>query len=626
MSIRLDLLDRDGTFIKTLEGWSAPMWNHPRRGTEGCSFTLRNDHPDYEQVTGQAGWWRFIRCHLDNVPVFTWQILRHPADRLVDSPAGRGGEVTDVTGLGALAELGMSDFHSALVVGQKDSGFRVFGWVTSDFNWTGTVGALESGGQQGDPRDSTRAGAPEGFPEPLAEWLWTNSARSGTAWVHHDLDGFTGSLTLYLSGDATVWIDGEELLSSDGVGVLARRTVELDDSLMAVRFDGEAIWALLDGDDNTVFASTTGDVFAETEDEVQQVILDPDQPPFPWGSDYPSPGGLEGTWNLIFGGATTADIQWDASAADVKSALEALSAIDVVTVAGSGTSADPWIVTFSGDDVSGQSQPLLKMLHDDLLHDHTTTAVTRITAGKSSPTSLDGEAAITALLTEPAGVTYGYVMSRLIDEAQDVERGCIPAVSYTFTDTLDSDGEEWSVSLPIVRYRDGEQLGDVAMQGTQQFQADCQMLPDLELGLYDDLGEVSGVELTDGTARVVAARIDGRAPTATVFRIETEGGFGWSPDVSPRRESLATFGTASSVDEVESSIVGVLDDAKGTVQQTIVTSGPTGARPYVDYTVGDFVSVREIDGVYRSYRVERIAAELDDEVNVLFTVDVERRL
>lgn len=56
-----------------------------------------------------------------------------------------------------------------------------------------------------------------------------------------------------------------------------------------------------------------------------------------------------GTFTLTFtsGGAqTTGAIAWNASAATVKAALDALSNITSVTVTGTGTGSDPWIVTF----------------------------------------------------------------------------------------------------------------------------------------------------------------------------------------------------------------------------------------------------------------------------------------
>ena len=56
-----------------------------------------------------------------------------------------------------------------------------------------------------------------------------------------------------------------------------------------------------------------------------------------------------GTFTLTFRGHTTGTIAYNASAGTVATALEALATVDDVTVTGSGTEADPWVVEFGGD-------------------------------------------------------------------------------------------------------------------------------------------------------------------------------------------------------------------------------------------------------------------------------------
>ncbi len=54
-----------------------------------------------------------------------------------------------------------------------------------------------------------------------------------------------------------------------------------------------------------------------------------------------------GTFRLIFeDGQVTADLDFDASAAEMDTALVALPGIAAVTVTGTGTGADPWIITY----------------------------------------------------------------------------------------------------------------------------------------------------------------------------------------------------------------------------------------------------------------------------------------
>ncbi|MEW6156754.1 MAG: Ig-like domain-containing protein, partial [Verrucomicrobiota bacterium] len=62
-----------------------------------------------------------------------------------------------------------------------------------------------------------------------------------------------------------------------------------------------------------------------------------------------------GTFQITFAGQTTADIAYDASAANLEKALEDLSNITNVTVTGSGRALDPWVILFH--DSPAQSPP-----------------------------------------------------------------------------------------------------------------------------------------------------------------------------------------------------------------------------------------------------------------------------
>lgn len=65
--------------------------------------------------------------------------------------------------------------------------------------------------------------------------------------------------------------------------------------------------------------------------------------------------GTGGTFTLTFDGQTTGNIAYNASAGTVDTALEALSTITSVTVTGTGTPADPYVVTFT--DPGNQNVP-----------------------------------------------------------------------------------------------------------------------------------------------------------------------------------------------------------------------------------------------------------------------------
>ena len=68
-----------------------------------------------------------------------------------------------------------------------------------------------------------------------------------------------------------------------------------------------------------------------------------------------------GTFTLTFSGQTTAAIAYDATAGTVETDLQDLSNVTDVTVSGSGTSGDPWVVTF----VDPGKQNVAEMTADD---------------------------------------------------------------------------------------------------------------------------------------------------------------------------------------------------------------------------------------------------------------------
>ena len=85
--------------------------------------------------------------------------------------------------------------------------------------------------------------------------------------------------------------------------------------------------------------------------------------------------GVGGTFTLSLGADTTAAIDYNATATDVESALEALGGITDVEVTGVGTEADPWVVTFI--DPGNQDVAEMTFNGDGLLPaPHTLLAVT----------------------------------------------------------------------------------------------------------------------------------------------------------------------------------------------------------------------------------------------------------
>ena len=118
----------------------------------------------------------------------------------------------------------------------------------------------------------------------------------------------------------------------------------------------------------------------DPENALFEVVLDPDYPPFPWGNSYPS-ATLNGTFRFEFRDRLTPRIPYDGNAGAVKAAFEALPTVDEVTVTGSGTSGSPWRIEFTGSKVRHRWQPVIRLIHSDLRHNHGTTRVTRLQRG-----------------------------------------------------------------------------------------------------------------------------------------------------------------------------------------------------------------------------------------------------
>lgn len=86
-----------------------------------------------------------------------------------------------------------------------------------------------------------------------------------------------------------------------------------------------------------------------------------------------------GTFTLTFSGQSTAAIDYNASAAIVESALEALTNITDVSVTGAGTGGDPWVVTF----VDPGKQNVAEMTADDTNLTGGTSTISTTTEGKT---------------------------------------------------------------------------------------------------------------------------------------------------------------------------------------------------------------------------------------------------
>lgn len=609
--MRARLYSADGSLITALDAEVVvPGWAHTLDGPGAGSIEIFEDHPNYSDLTGD----RIIACLDDEAGVVYGFVLIDSAGQFSDDA-----NLRVWTGPGVETKLGTSQHPRAVIIGDGDTDLVTYGWVARDYAADEFTDGVISGGHiQAQRKPSWKA---KRFPDPIAEWIISQDSDTptGSYWVRHTLDtqGAREGVELWVAGKAVVYLNGDPVLESDRLSDVTQATIDLTgDDVLAVELTGRAAWTLgvagnTDDEDDTndfrvLYRSTTGAPYSVDASEVHQIVVAPESPPYPWGSDYPStgPDNLQGVWTYSLPGkGTTAAIQWDADASDFEDALEALSGIEDVEVTGSNTTASPFVVTFL-DPIGAIGAGTLD--HHDLRHSHGATYAKVTTRGKSTPTAAPGAGALAGSSDEPDGVTHGYVATRALAEAQ--ARGCLPGVTLTFSDTLDTNGDPWDETMPMVSFRP-EQFGDIMRQCCQYFETFMQVGPALNVYVTNDPGLdlTATVDVNDNL--VDATWSEPSQIDVTHVRALVDGGAGWvSVGGTGRREVVASFGTARESGQLGRAARSLARELSG-VREGTWTMGPTlTPRPYADFTVGDLVSFGPWD-----CRVLAILPSLDDE-------------
>jgi RHS repeat-associated protein len=132
----------------------------------------------------------------------------------------------------------------------------------------------------------------------------------------------------------------------------------------------------------------------------------------------------DGTYTLSFQGQTSNPIDWDATAAQVDTALEALTTIDTVTV--SGSAGGPWTITFTGEH-SGENVPQMTGSaanlenHQNRVLSFTYDAADQLTAASDPAAAYayvyDNLGRVTSETIDPAGLTPNVVFAKTYDAA-----------------------------------------------------------------------------------------------------------------------------------------------------------------------------------------------------------------
>lgn len=535
------------------------------------------------------------------------------------------GDVWDTIRVGCLGGVellrtGLVEYARGVGTGVP-SDERPFGWMAVDYDDSGgcwVEGAPYSGGQWREPRFRAKRDQPPDFPDPRAEWIGpaplTATGSGGQqhtpddAWYlrHYLVGDYVGTATLFIAADDAhlTYYNGSQVAEGSDFRQLVKVDLNLTgDDVLAMEVTNaplgskvnnptEVVYtiAVVDEDgeiDRVLFRSVSTNLFTTTADEVQSIVLDPDLGPFPWGSSYPSPGGLGGTWTLTFRGQTTGPIAHNASAADVKAALDALSNIDSVTVTGSGTSASPWIVTFDGPNVSERAHPTMTIVHTDLRHNHATTRVRTVTSGKRGATSTGNASAIRtcAFPGEPPGVTVGFILQTLFDEWQ--ARDGIAALSLGFDADVDSRDNPWP-----------EELVFVCQVGNDSILSVAERLRELGVHVWLDAAFVfqaaqprtidrsGSVEVGLDVAHELVTETEDERINALLVRTDDAWYRRGSAPAGDRREAFLTLGlqpNARAANRLADAELAALNRARQVVRFAVNSAQPTAPEPYVDF-------------------------------------------
>lgn len=199
----------------------------------------------------------------------------------------------------------------------------------------------------------------------------------------------------------------------------------------------------------------------------------------------------------------------------------------------------------------------------------------------------------------PPGMTPGKILDVLLSEAQ--ARGTLTPLSWDFDETFDSDGIAWpteiDVSFPV-----GTNYLDVVRHLVDEHALDIAFDPvTMTLHAYVDRGgaNASAVILESAGANAAALSFEKKPPGPNVVLGRTAGGV-WVETVDPgaagawgRREIALTLGGAPSDEAAARQTAAFLDDNSQPVESITdlkLEVVPGGARPYVDFNVGDRIT------------------------------------
>ena len=357
------------------------------RGSQGEDFFYGFGGPDIIDAQGGADTFGFAPLDVGGVRSFDGPVTINLADGLAWS--GTGGDDTPTKAVG-ITNQGVSDTNEVQTLSHDAvSGDLVFTFdgasftLAHDADAAALKGALE--GLTGLPSVSggsvTVGVTGDGSSGTPFEITFTTPAATDVPELV--FDGVAATTTILTDTSSQAAVNEVQTLSNDGVSGTFKlsfndgTTTETTGDIAFNAIDS-AVETALETLSNITDVTVTGTGQAVV-NEVQKISHD----------------GTAGTFTLFFDDGTTTEttaaIAFDAGDSAVETALEALSNITDVSVTGTGTTADPWVVEFV--DPGDQNVSQITLDTNNLLQ-------TNGTAGNVSiATDLEGRAAVNEVQT-----------------------------------------------------------------------------------------------------------------------------------------------------------------------------------------------------------------------------------
>lgn len=543
--------------------------------------TVIADSPDDDLLQRD----RVVKVYYEDVPRFAFSVETVRRD-LIDAS---NVVVTEYSGRGILAWLEDAIVFPQAGLSELASTERPFSFASADGAWESSASFTTPQGVLWRSDTTDRAGSPQGWPDIEAQWIWSTSPTTANV-PRGTVNWFRSEFTttamqqarIWATADSQfeLWLDGTLILSSNRFSTdyqawqqFTAVTVRIpagDHTFAAFVRNGQP-WSRSDA---TAIATTNVIGVLEhglTDGTAVKVI------------DRSTDNGLTIGTTYYVRDATTDTFRLATSPGGSAVDITADSTVDVETVE-LGTAGF-------------------------LMSSATLDAVGNPSATIVRTNTTDWEVSQVEPLWRPAEI-----LRTLVSEAQ--ARGVYRVSSLDisgFSASADSASAAWTTETST-NIRVGATLLDVHNELIEQ-DVDFRVDPDtFALQAYDALGadKSNTVYLTAGSNLTeLGTSVDRRLKTVAVIRTSS----GWATTAVPgqRREAYLEAGGATSANQARSLAAKLLERTGVTLESAnaVTIMERPGAVPYVDFTVGDIVSIPNDSGGYDRARVLSLSATHD---------------